>query len=76
MATNIQRFLLLIIGLLFCVLGCTREYGDIPMLDDHSAPMEAHEPVDVEVAFEQNFCLSSRRGVRSLAAMSPMVLTV
>ena len=36
------------------MLGCTREYGDIPMLDDHSAPMEAHEPVDVEVAFEQN----------------------
>jgi hypothetical protein len=24
------------------------------MLDDHSVPMETHEPVDVEVAFEQN----------------------
>ena len=54
MATNIQRFLLLIIGSLFCVLGCAREHGDISMLDDHSAPMETHEPVDVEVAFEQN----------------------
>lgn len=54
MAISIQRFFLLIIGLLFCVLGCTREHGDISMLDDHSGPMEAHEPIDVEVAFEQN----------------------
>ncbi len=49
MAISIQRLLLLIIGLLFCLLGCTREHGDIPMLDDHSAPMETHE-----AAFEQN----------------------
>ena len=42
MAINIQRFFLLIIGLLFCVLGCTREHDDISMLDD------------VEVAFEEN----------------------
>ena len=54
MVISIQRFLLLILGFLFCVLGCTREHGDISMLDDHSAPMETHEPVDVEVAFEQN----------------------
>ena len=49
-----QRFFLLIIGLLFCVLGCTREHVDMRMLDDHSAQVETHEPVDVEAAFEQN----------------------
>lgn len=54
MAISIQKFFLLIIGLLFCVLGCTREHGDIAMLDDHSAPMDTHEPIDVEIAFEQN----------------------
>ena len=54
MAINVQRFLLLTIGLLFCVLGCTRERVDVAMLDDHSGQMEAHEPIDVEVAFEQN----------------------
>lgn len=54
MAINVQRFLLLIIGLLFCVLGCTRERVDVTMLDDHSGPMETHEPIDVESAFEQN----------------------
>ena len=54
MAINVQRFLLLTIGLLFCVLGCTRERVDVTMLDDHSAPMETHEPIDVEAAFEQN----------------------
>ena len=42
MTISIQRFFLLIIGLLFCVLGCTRER------------METHEPVDIEAAFEQN----------------------
>ena len=50
MAMNGQRFLLLIIGLLFCVLGCTRERGDIRMLDDHSAPTEA----DVKASFEND----------------------
>ena len=54
MTISIQRFFLLIIGLLFCVLGCTREHVDMPMLDDHAAPMETHEPVDLEAAFEQN----------------------
>ena len=54
MTINVQKFLLFTIGLLFCVLGCTREHGDISMLDDHSAEMETHEPVDVETAFEQN----------------------
>ena len=54
MAINAQRFPLLIIGLLFCVLGCTRERVDMSMLDDHSAPMETHESVDVAAAFAQN----------------------
>ena len=54
MAINVQRFLLLTIGLLFCVLGCTREHVDVTMLDDHSGSMEAHEPIDVEVAFAQS----------------------
>ena len=49
-----QRFFLLIIGLLFCVLGCSREHVDMSMLDDHSAEMETHEPVDVADAFAQN----------------------
>ena len=49
-----QRFFFLIIGLLFCVLGCTREHVDMRMLDDHAAQMETHEPVDVAAAFEQN----------------------
>ena len=60
MAISIHRFFLLIIGFLFCVLGCTREHGDVSMLNDHAAPMEthepmeSHEPVDVEAAFAQN----------------------
>ena len=54
MAISIQRFFLVIIGLLFCVLGCTREHDAISMLDDHSAQMDTHESVDVEAAFEQN----------------------
>ncbi len=54
MMISIQRFFLLIIGLLFCVLGCAREHVDMPMLDDHAAPMETHEPVDIEAAFAQN----------------------
>lgn len=54
MAISIQRFLLLIIGLLFCVLGCTRDRVDVTMLDDHSVPMETHEAADIAAAFKQN----------------------
>ena len=54
MAIRTQRFFLLVIGLLFCVFGCTRERGDVLMPDDISPPMEVHEDVDVEAAFEQN----------------------
>ena len=54
MTISVQRFFLLIIGLLFCILGCTREHVGMSMLDDHAAPMETHEPVDIEAAFAQN----------------------
>ena len=54
MGISIQRFFLVMIGLFFCILGCTREHVDMSTLDDHSAPMDTHEPVDIEVAFEQN----------------------
>ena len=55
MNTNIQRFFLLTLGLLFCVLGCTRDRAQILMPDDISAPMDAHASADVvKAAFEQN----------------------
>ena len=54
MAINVQRFLLLMSGLLFCALGCTRDRVDVTMLDDHSAPIGTHAAVDLEAAFEQN----------------------
>lgn len=50
MITDIQRFFLLVIGLLFCMLGCTRDRGHILMPDHISPPMEA----DVETSFTQN----------------------
>lgn len=49
-----QRLLLLTIGLLFSVLGCTRDRVPVLMPDDISRPMEVHESVDVEVSFNQN----------------------
>ena len=36
----------------FIYFGCERV--DVSILDDHSAPMEVHEPVDVKIAFGQN----------------------
>lgn len=55
MRTSIQRFLLFTIGLLFCVLGCTRDRAHIVMPDDISAPMDAHESVDVvEASFQHD----------------------
>ena len=55
MRTSIQRRFLLTLGLLFCVLGCTRDRGHILMPDDVSAPMDAHESVDVvEASFQHN----------------------
>ena len=54
MTTNIQRLFLLIIGLLFCVLGCARDRAHVLIPDHISPPMEVHETVDVEVSFKQN----------------------
>lgn len=52
MRVSIQRFLLLTITLLFCVLGCTRDRGHILMPDDITSPMDVHESADVaEAAF-------------------------
>ena len=54
MAINKQKLFLLIIGLLFCILGCARDRAQVLMPDHISPPMEVHETVDVEVSFEQN----------------------
>lgn len=55
MMTNTQRFFLLIVGLLFCILGCARDRSQVLMPDDISPPMEVHETVNVAKAtFEQN----------------------
>ena len=54
MVINIRRFFLLTVGLLFCILGCTRDRGHILMPDHVSPPMDAHESVDLEASFAQN----------------------
>ena len=54
MVRHIRRFLLLSVGILFCMLGCTRDRGHILMPDHISPPMDAHESVDLEASFEQN----------------------
>lgn len=55
MRISIQKFLLLTIALLFCVLGCTRDRGHVLMPDDISPPMDVHESVDVaEASFKHD----------------------
>ena len=55
MNTSIQRLFLLTIGVLFCVLGCTRDQGHILMPDNISVPTDVHESADViKASFEQN----------------------
>ena len=54
MVTNIRRFFLLTVALLFCVLGCARDRADVLMPDHVSPPMEVHEPVDVKASFEHD----------------------
>ena len=54
MAINKQKLFLLIIGFLFCIIGCARDRAQVLMPDHISPPMEVHETVDVEVSFEQN----------------------
>ena len=54
MNISIQRFFLLTVGLLFCVLGCTRDRGHVLMPDHISAPTEVMESTDIEASFEHN----------------------
>ena len=54
MNASIQRFFLLTIGLLFCVLGCTRDRGHILMPDHISHATEVMESTDTEDSFEHD----------------------
>ena len=54
MTINLQKFFLLTVGLLFCILGCARDRSDVLILDHVSPPMEVHEPVDVKASFEHD----------------------
>ena len=55
MKINSYGFCLLIIGLLFCVLGCGREHGDTLIPDTVSPSSETHDTADVaKASFEQN----------------------
>lgn len=54
MNISIQRFFLLTIGLLFCVLGCTRERGHILMPDHISHATEVMESTDTKTSFEHD----------------------
>ena len=54
MSTSIQRFFLLTIGFLFCLLGCTRDRGHILMPDHISHATEVMESTDSESSFKQN----------------------
>lgn len=54
MTMNLQKFFLLTVGLLFCILGCARDRSDVLIPDHVSSPMEVHEPVDVKASFEHD----------------------
>ena len=54
MNASIQRFLLLTIGFLFCVLGCTRDRGHILTPDHISHATEVMESTDTEDSFEHD----------------------
>ncbi|MDE0010531.1 MAG: hypothetical protein OXU36_05280 [Candidatus Poribacteria bacterium] len=54
MVTSTQKFFLLTVGLLFCILGCARDRAHVPMHDHISPPMEVHETAHAEVSFEEN----------------------
>ena len=55
MVINIRGFLLLTVGVLFCMLGCTRDRAHLLMPDPISEPIDVHESADVvKAAFEQN----------------------
>ena len=54
MTISIRGSLLLTIGLLFCIFGCTRDRANVLMPDHTSPPTEGHGTVDAEMSFEQN----------------------
>lgn len=55
MTINLQKFFLLTVGLLFCVLGCARDRSDVLIPDHVSPPMDVHEIDDVaKASFEHN----------------------
>lgn len=55
MIRNIQRFFLLAIGLLFCIVGCARDRASVLMPDHVSPPIEVHDTAAIAMAsFEQN----------------------
>ena len=54
MTISIRGSLLLTIGLLFCIFGCTRDRSQVLMPDDIPSSTEVHEVVDAQVSFEQN----------------------
>ena len=54
MTINLQKFFLLTVGLLFCILGCARDRSDVLIPDHVSPPMEVHESVDVKASFEHD----------------------
>ena len=54
MNVSIQRFFLLTIGLLFCVIGCTRDRGHMLMPDHISHATEVMESTDTKASFEHD----------------------
>ena len=54
MITSIRGSLLLTIGLLFCVFGCTRDRANVLMPDHIPPSTEVHETFNAEMSFEQN----------------------
>ena len=54
MTTNIQRFFIFFIGLLFCLLGCDSEEGNILQSADISSEPRQSSPAKIETSFEQN----------------------
>lgn len=51
---SIRNFFLLIIGVLFCIVGCSRDRSHVLMPDDISMHTEVHETFDAEASFEEN----------------------
>ena len=55
MTINLQKFFLLTVGLLFCILGCARDRTEVLIPDHVSPPMDVHETDDVaKASFEHD----------------------